>query len=298
MNYNGIIVINKSKGIGSTDCVRIVKRTLNQKRVGHSGTLDFLATGVLVICLGKATRIIEYLQKQKKTYIAGMQFGAETDTLDIEGSIISTTNNKVSQEDLESKISNFIGEISQIPPMYSALKQNGVRLYDLARAGINVERKPRNINIYDLKILDFDIDEQKAIIMATVSAGTYIRTLIDDLAKSVNNLAYMDSLIRTQSCGFDISEAISIDNISKEELEKSIIPMENALSHLGRFKASELEKAKLLNGMTVLVEAKSINNEILVMDVNNNLLGIGNLFETTKGKMLKLKKHLYINENN
>ncbi|NLD16019.1 MAG: tRNA pseudouridine(55) synthase TruB [Tissierellia bacterium] len=298
MNYNGLIVVNKKKGIGSTDCVRKVKKVLNQKKVGHSGTLDFLATGVLVICLGKATRLIEYLQKQKKTYIAGMQFGAETDTLDIEGEIISTTKNIVQLEDLESKIKNFTGTITQIPPMYSALKQNGVRLYDLARAGINVERKSRNVTIYNLEIVDFDLNKQNAIIETTVSAGTYIRSLIDDLAKSVDSLAYMESLVRTESCGFNISEAIDIDNIEKEDLVKSIIPMEVALSNFDKIIVSETEKAKLLNGMTVPVNIEVIESEVLVMDIYNNILGIGNLFETTKGKMLKLKKHLYINENN
>lgn len=298
MSYNGIIVIDKPKGIGSTDCVRLVRRTLNQKKIGHSGTLDFLATGVLVICLGKATKIIEYLQKEKKTYIAGIQFGAETDTLDVEGKILKTTDKKVSFEDFQQQISKFQGEIQQIPPMYSALKHKGKRLYDLARAGIEVKRRTRNVTVYNLEVIAFDYDNQTATIQTTVSGGTYIRSLIDDLGKSVDNYAHMTSLIRTESCGFKISDAISIENIQKENLVKNILPIELALNTLEKVFVSNLQKTMLLNGMTVQFESMLTNEEILVFDSGCNMLGVGHTFKTSKGNMLKLRKHLNIYENN
>lgn len=298
MSYNGIIVIDKPQGIGSTDCVRIVRKTLNQKKIGHSGTLDFLATGVLVICLGKATKIIEYLQKQKKTYVAELQFGIETDTLDIEGEVLKTTDKKVSLEDFRQGILKFQGEIQQVPPMYSALKHEGKRLYDLARAGIEVERKSRKVSIYKLEIMDFNYENQTATIKATVSAGTYIRSLIDDLGKSVNNYAHMTSLIRSESCGFKISDAINIENIEKEDLVKSILPIELALNNFEKVYVNPSQKTMLLNGMTVQFESTFKDEEILVFDKESKMLGIGHAFNTSKGNMLKLRKHLNINENN
>lgn len=298
MSYNGIIVVNKNKGIGSTDCVRIVKKLLNQKKVGHSGTLDFLATGVLVICLGKATKIIEYLQKQKKTYIADLKFGIETDTLDIEGNVISTSDEKIELSSFQKILDEFKGEITQIPPMYSALKHNGKRLYDLAREGIEIERKPRTATVYNLEILNFDYDNQTARIKTTVSAGTYIRTLIDDMGKKLDNYAHMTDLLRVESCGFHISDSIDLMNIEKEELIKKIMPIESAFENHSKFSVNNLEKKKLLNGMTVQVSSNFVNEEIVVLDDRENILGIGRLFQTTKGKMLKLIKHLYDNENN
>lgn len=292
MIKNGYIVVNKQKGTGSTDYVRMVKKLVNQKKVGHSGTLDMLAEGVLVICLGKATKLIEYLQKEKKTYIATIKFGEQTDTLDSEGVIINSSDIKVSLDELESVIPNFLGEIYQIPPMYSALKKDGKRLYELAREGITIERNKRNTTIYSLEVTDFDYENQEAIIKTTVSAGTYIRTLIDDIGESLDNFAYMKNLIRTQCSGFKISDSIILENENSDSINSKIIPFEEKLHSLDKFIIEDNILEKLKNGMTCKINTDQSNGEYFILN-NKELIGIGNIFETPKGKMLKLSKHLY-----
>lgn len=298
MTVNGIIVINKPKGIGSTDCVRIIKRILNEKKVGHSGTLDFMATGVIAICVGKATKIIEYLQNEKKTYIAGIQFGSRTSTLDSEGIILEKSDIKVTIDILENAIRNFKGEIKQIPPMYSALKYKGERLYNLARKGTVIDRKPRTIYVYNISVLNFDYDNQTAFIETTVSSGTYIRTLIDDLGTSIGALAHMISLKRTESCGFTLKHAIDIQHLDKDELISKLIPLEMILPRIDKIYVNNSQKISLLNGMTVNISSELSSEIIKVFDNNEKILGIGSIFNARKGKMLKLKKHLYVDENN
>lgn len=290
--YNGYLVVNKKRGTGSTDYVRIVKKHLNQKKVGHSGTLDLLARGVLVICVGKATKMIEYLQENKKTYIATIKFGEQTDTLDTEGSIINKTDKKVYENELLDIIPNFIGDITQIPPMYSALKLNGKRLYDLARKGITVERKPRNIKIYSLELINFDFDKQECVIKTTVSAGTYIRTLIDDLGIALNNFAHMTDLVRTQCSGFTIDDSFTIEDENSEGVINKIIPLEEVLFDFNKLNVNDEILKNLKNGMTCKINS-DVKDDIYLVFSKDKVLGVANVFETSKGKMLKLLKHLY-----
>lgn len=290
--YNGYLVVNKKRGTGSTDYVRIVKKHLNQKKVGHSGTLDLLARGVLVICVGKATKMIEYLQENKKTYIATIKFGEQTDTLDTEGSIINKTDKKVYENELLDIIPNFIGDITQIPPMYSALKLNGKRLYDLARKGITVERKPRNIKIYSLELINFDFDKQECVIKTTVSAGTYIRTLIDDLGIALNNFAHMTDLVRTQCSGFTIDDSFTIEDENSEGVINKIIPLEEVLFDFNKLNVNDEIVKNLKNGMTCKINS-DVKDDIYLVFSKDKVLGVANVFETSKGKMLKLLKHLY-----
>lgn len=290
--YNGYLVVNKKRGTGSTDYVRIVKKHLNQKKVGHSGTLDLLARGVLVICVGKATKMIEYLQENKKTYIATIKFGEQTDTLDKEGSIINKTDKKVYENELLDIIPNFIGDITQIPPMYSALKLNGKRLYDLARKGITVERKPRNIKIYSLELINFDFDKQECVIKTTVSAGTYIRTLIDDLGIALNNFAHMTDLVRTQCSGFTIDDSFTIEDENSEGVINKIIPLEEVLFDFNKLNVNDEIVKNLKNGMTCKINS-DVKDDIYLVFSKDKVLGVANVFETSKGKMLKLLKHLY-----
>ncbi len=290
--YNGYLVVNKKRGTGSTDYVRIVKKHLNQKKVGHSGTLDLLARGVLVICVGKATKMIEYLQENKKTYIATIKFGEQTDTLDTEGSIINKTDKKVYENELLDIIPNFIGDITQIPPMYSALKLNGKRLYDLARKGITVERKPRNIKIYSLELINFDFDKQECVIKTTVSAGTYIRTLIDDLGIALNNFAHMTDLVRTQCSGFTIDDSFTIEDENSEGVINKIIPLEEVLFDFNKLNVNDEIVKNLKNGMTCKINS-DVKDDIYLVLSKDKVLGVANVFETSKGKMLKLLKHLY-----
>ena len=172
----GILVINKEKGISSARVVSLVRRALDMKKVGHTGTLDLEASGLLPIVVGKATRVSDYMMQKDKTYETVMILGARTDTLDAAGTITEKSDVVVSKEEFIKAMDSFRGEIEQIPPMYSALKVSGKKLYDLAREGIEIERKKRKVKIYDIKLLDFDFPRAK--ISVTCSKGTYIRTLV------------------------------------------------------------------------------------------------------------------------
>lgn len=298
MTTNGFFVIDKPLNVGSTDCVRVLRKLLNQRRVGHSGTLDFLATGVLVICAGKATKLIEYMQYSKKTYITELQFGEETNTLDKEGVVINSTDRKVNKKDIEDVLEKFKGEITQIPPMYSALKKDGVRLYELARRGETVDRKSRNVTIYDLELLDFNYEKQIAKLKATVSAGTYIRTLGDDIGKALNNYAHLSSLRRIECSGFTIDKAVKLNDLNVNNIMDYLYPLESAVGNFDSFIVKEDEKKRLLNGMTVNINSDFTSENIAIFNECKTLVGIGRIFKTEKGYMLKLKKHLYLDENN
>lgn len=293
-NYNGFLVINKRKGIGSTDYVRMVKKIFNQKKVGHSGTLDLLACGVLVVCLGKATKTIEFLQEEKKTYIADIKFGQATDTLDAEGKIIEYTDKEVYLDDLNNILDKFVGQIKQIPPMYSALKYKGQRLYDLARKGINIEREERLTTIYSIELLDFSFEKQKAKIKTQVSAGTYIRTLVDDIGKSLGNFAYMSDLERVNCSGFSIDQSIDIIDEEEAYIKSKLIDIDHIHLDMDKIIFTDMCLIKRLkNGMTEPLDKNYKNGTYLIYD-KDEILGIGNIFTTAKGIMLKLTKHLYV----
>ena len=174
---SGILNVNKEVGISSNKCVGLVKKALNTKKVGHTGTLDLEADGVLPIVIGKATRVSDFLMNEKKEYITEAVFGSRTDTLDWSGQVTEESNKTFTKDELICEMDNFKGQIPQIPPMYSAIKINGTKMYDLARKGIEVERKTRKVTIYDFEFIDFDFP--KATFKITCSKGTYIRTLID-----------------------------------------------------------------------------------------------------------------------
>lgn len=292
METNGILIIDKEKDVGSTDVVRIVKKIFNQKKVGHAGTLDFLATGVLPVCLGKATKVIEYLQLERKTYIAEVQLGMSTDTYDVEGKVIQKSDKKVSKNEVIEELKKLKNTDTQIPPMFSALKQNGKRLYDLARDGKVVDRNPRKIEIYDLNLLEFSEEEQRAIIEATVSKGTYIRSLINDLGVNLGSFAFMTNLRRTSCGGYDISQAVKINcNSDLEFLNENLIEMDSILLNLKKIEVEKTSAEKLLNGMTEILKIDLEDGLYRVFSCQK-LIGTGKIFTTTKGKMLKLEKHL------
>ena len=208
--YDGIIVINKEKGFTSHDVVNVVRKTLGMRKVGHTGTLDPEAEGVLPICLGKGTKVSDMLMFSDKEYIAGVKLGISTDTQDIWGNVLATSDKAVSREELEKVVNSFVGEITQVPPMYSAIKVNGKKLYEYAREGREVERKERKVTIYGIDILSFD-DEIK--IKVACSKGTYIRTLINDIGKALGTYACMDSLVRTKSSVFSLKNAVTLDKL-------------------------------------------------------------------------------------
>lgn len=209
---NGIINVNKPKGITSFDVIRKLRKILSMRKIGHTGTLDPLATGVLLICVGKATKLAQDIEAYEKEYIAEFELGYKTDTYDIEGKIIDEVENfSISEEKLQEVISMFIGDIIQVPPMYSAIKINGKKLYELARKGETIEREGRKISIKSIELLEFD--GKKVKIKCQVSKGTYIRSLIYDIGEELKTFATMTSLIRTQVGAENIENSFTIEDI-------------------------------------------------------------------------------------
>ncbi len=215
---SGFLVINKQPNMTSFDVIRDIRRTLNTKKVGHSGTLDPMATGVLVVAVGKATKYIPLLSKNKyKTYILEMEFGLHTDTYDIEGQVLQREEVEIHLNELEQVIKSFICKYDQYPPIYSAKKVDGKRLYEYARSNQEVEIKSSSIEIFDLKIIS-SLENNKITLEAKVSKGTYIRSLIVDIAKELGTIATMTKLKRIESDGFHIDQAIEIGDIKSQEI--------------------------------------------------------------------------------
>jgi len=212
----GIINVLKPPGMTSSDVVVWIRRALKTKKVGHTGTLDPGVTGVLPICVGKGTRLAEYITEQGKAYIAEVTFGVTTDTQDSYGKVIQETLPRLKQKDLEGVLPNFMGKISQIPPMYSAVRKEGKHLYEYARQGISIERPSREVSIYRLSLEEwFDGELPKAILDIECSKGTYIRTLCHDLGKALDCGAHMSYLVRVRSGPFKIAESWTLEEIDE-----------------------------------------------------------------------------------
>lgn len=208
---DGIINVDKSSGMTSFDVVRRLRRILKIRKIGHTGTLDPMATGILVVCTGRGTKLAQEIEGQEKTYVAGFELGYKTETYDTEGEVTHRTDRGADIEEVEKALESFRGEIDQVPPMYSALKVNGKRLYELAREGKEVERKSRRVSIEKLEILDFD--GRKGTLLCTVSKGTYIRSLIYDIGEVLGTYAVMTSLRRTQVGEYTLERAYTLDDI-------------------------------------------------------------------------------------
>ena len=215
---DGILVVNKPAGITSHDVVNFIRRRFNIKRVGHAGTLDPMATGVLVMLLGKATKLSNTFTGDDKEYIAKVFFGKSTDTQDAHGRVIEEKKlDTLDIEDIKKALDNFKGEIEQIPPMVSAIKHKGKKLYQLARSGKTVEREPRKIKISGIEILDFKFPEMG--FRVKCSKGTYVRTLCEDIGKSLGVPSHMSSLIRIASGDFLLGDAKDLNNIDEKDIQ-------------------------------------------------------------------------------
>ena len=212
---SGVIPIDKPEGFTSFDVIAKCRGILKERRLGHSGTLDPLATGVLPVFVGRATKAIDLLPDREKRYVAGFRLGYSTDTQDVSGETLETSDVRVMREEIEEAIPKFVGKIMQVPPMYSAVKVGGKRLYDLARAGKTVEREAREIEIFSIELTDFDERSQSGGLEIACSKGTYIRTLINDLAENLGTLGVMASLRRTYSQGFDVSGCVSLQALEE-----------------------------------------------------------------------------------
>lgn len=274
---DGVINIYKPKGITSFDVVAQIRRISRTKKVGHAGTLDPAATGVLPVCLGRATKIIDYIMNGVKTYRVILRLGMITDTYDSEGKILQVNEVNFGEEEVLNTIKDFIGEIEQIPPMYSALKVNGKRLYELAREGIEIERKPRKICIYDINInytelplISFDV---------VCSKGTYIRSLCYDIGAKLGCGGMMDSLERISTGSFNIKEAVELKALNEENILSYLIPIDKALASFDEYIAEDKLVKLLINGVAVkdksLIENVKEDKTIRVYDSKKQLIGLG-----------------------
>ncbi len=263
---NGIIVVNKPQEFTSFDVVAVMRRLCGQRKIGHTGTLDPMAQGVLPLLLGNATRAQDILPDSDKEYEAGFKLGMTTDTLDIWGEIRSESTANVSKGDIEALIPRFTGEISQLPPMYSAVKKNGVRLYDLARQGVTVEREPRTVTITELELLGFDEKTQTGRLRILCSKGTYIRTLIDDMGALLGCGAVMTSLVRTKACGFTLADAKTLDEIravtDEGNASDNILPYVRSVDSLfeeyKKLAVSEKQSLRFANGNPLDVDKTAL----------------------------------------
>ena len=288
----GILNVNKEKGISSARVVSLVRRALNMKKVGHTGTLDLEASGVLPIVIGKATRVSDYMMTKDKVYETELILGAKTDTLDAAGEIIEKSDKEVTREEFLQAMKTFKGEIEQIPPMYSALKVNGKKLYDLAREGIEIERKKRKVNIYDIELLDFAFP--KATIRVTCSKGTYIRTLVDDIGEKLGSLAYVNELARVRVWELDIKDAIKSGDlleIPKEDLIKKLYPIDTALKDFDKIILDRKYLDNLVNGQIVAVDKNY--GKIIRVYAGDDFIGLGNNFSQDGKNFLKMEKVFY-----
>lgn len=253
---NGILVINKSKGLTSNDIVKKVKKILNTK-VGHTGTLDPNATGVLPLLLGNATKISKYLINHDKEYEAVIKLGVKTTTADVEGEIIEekeVNKEKLEKENMEKVLKSFVGKQQQIPPIYSAIKVNGKKLYEYARQGKEVEIKARDIEIYDLKLLKIDSENNELTINVKCSKGTYIRSLCEDIAAKLETVGYMKELNRIQVGEFNIKDSVTIEefkaNIENKDYS-NIIGIEKIFKEIPEITIKQREYEKYLNGVKI-----------------------------------------------
>jgi tRNA pseudouridine55 synthase len=263
MMPHGWIILDKPLGLGSTQAVAAVKRNLREAgygkkvKVGHGGTLDPLATGILPVALGEATKLAGRMLDATKAYEFTVKFGEETDTLDLEGAVIATSDVRPSRDEVEAVLPRFTGPIEQVPPAYSALKVDGERAYDLARAGVDVQLKTRSVTVFGLQLLNFD-PEAGATLLATVSKGTYIRSLARDIAQALGSCGTVTMLRRTKAGPFDLSHAISLDKLNEfgkgAPLEQILLPLEAGLDdipalNLDPEQARAVRQGRVLTGM-------------------------------------------------
>jgi len=284
---NGIIIINKHKGCTSHDIVYKVKKMFN-KKVGHTGTLDPMATGVLPLLIGKGTQCSKYLINHDKIYNVTLQLGEKTDTADSEGKVIETKEVKektLKKENIEKILEKFKGKQEQIPPIYSAIKVNGKKLYEYARKGQEVEIKPRKIEIYNIELLNINEKQKQIEFQVSCSKGTYIRSLCEDIAQRLETVGYMLELKRIQVGNFNIKEAITIEQLennidNKEFIEENFIQFEEIFKNKEKIELDDRKLRLFLNGVQLTIGKEDGTYKIYN---NNKFIGIG----IVENKLLK-----------
>ncbi|KDE65679.1 tRNA pseudouridine(55) synthase TruB [Fusobacterium necrophorum] len=273
---DGIIVVKKEKGMSSFDVIRSLRKILQERKIGHTGTLDPLATGVLILCVGKATRLAQEIEAEEKIYEAEMEFGYQTDTYDLEGKVlVESLKKEVSREEFEKVLEKWKGDILQIPPMYSAIKLQGKKLYELARKGVEVERDARKVTVFEIHTLEFQ--QTKAKILTKVSKGTYIRSLIHDIGKDLGSFATMTALNRIQVGEHTLKNAYTISEIH-DKIKicdfSFCIPVEEYFLFPKIQLEGEKNRSLFQNGNTVIFQEKDGKYRVYQEEV---FLGLGKI---------------------
>ena len=278
----GFLNVYKPQGKTSHDVVAILRRITKVKQIGHTGTLDPFAEGVLPICIGKATRLIEYLDDDK-AYIGTVQFGKSTTTYDIEGEGVNVSNKKITIEEIEEILPRFRGEISQLPPIYSAIKVKGKKLYEYARNGEEVKIEPREVNIYRLELLSFDEKLQRAEFYIECSKGTYIRSIANDLGEALGCYGHLVKLIRSKAGLFELENTIKLEEL--ESIEQVVEKLIYHLDYLSypKLELTDIEKEKVSHGIAIPV---SLNDGIAILTYNSTLVAVVNVTD----RMAKISK--------
>ncbi len=288
--FNGVLNIYKTKGFTSHDIVNKVRRIAGMKKVGHTGTLDPMAEGVLPVCLGKATRIAEYLTGEEKEYIAEVTLGFETDTLDAEGEVTKECPvPQLTRDIVNAAVKDFIGEQIQIPPMYSAIKKDGKPLYRYAREGIDFEIPGRKITINYIQLISFD--HNKFRIRVGCSKGTYIRSLARDLGTKLGSCAHLTYLLRSKSGSFTEENAVTLERLQEEGVDKHLISIDEAIPEFFSVKLNEENSSKASLGNFILLDKETYfdipdSNQVKIFAFDGSLIGLG----TIESMVLKPKK--------
>lgn len=282
-NLNGILLVNKPKDFTSRDVVNKLTHILKTKKIGHTGTLDPIATGVLVVCIGNTTKLCELLTSKYKEYIATIKLGIKTDTLDITGNIIEQKEYQVTEEQIINTLNSFKGTSTQTTPIYSAVKVNGKKLYEYAREGIEVTLPTREINITNIELISFKDDE--ITFKTTVSKGTYIRALIDDICTKLNTVGTMSSLTRTKQGNYTIEDTYTLEQI--EEGTYKLLTIEEVLKDIETISITEEQYNKVKNGSII---DRIFKEDIACLKYNNKIVAIYQTYhnDTSKAKPYKM----------
>lgn len=271
---DGVIIINKPKGFTSHDVVNVLRKALNTRKIGHTGTLDPNATGVLPILIGTATKISKYLVEHDKTYVATIGLGEKTETGDAEGNIIEEDLNlqNISYKQIRDVLKTFIGKQKQVPPRFSAIKINGKKAYEYARNGQDVKLEPRDIEIYSINLIK--VESKEITFEVSCSKGTYIRTLCEDIAKKLGTIGYMKELTRTRVNEFTLENSITIDEVKENNLlvNEKIISIEKIFMDKPKIDLNDRKKELFLNGVRLTFEK---SNDIYRIYNNNKFIGLG-----------------------
>ncbi len=274
---DGIVNVNKPLGITSHDVVYRLRKILNIKKIGHTGTLDPEASGVLPMCVGKGTKMVEYLTAANKQYRARLQLGAFTDTQDASGEIIESFQVNVTEKQIRDVIQSFVGDVTQIPPMYSAIKIDGKKLYELAREGVVVEREPRTITIHNIEIIKIDLESNTVDMLVDCSKGTYIRTLCNDIGAALGCGGHMSALHRTKSGRFDVVDAYTLEEIeemARREDFSFMTPVSEALPECKKIVLAERNAYRVRNGMKITVQGLADGEIYRVFDEKDEFLAL------------------------